>query len=106
MRNGQRYPAASISGNLDAEWQEEVVPIVLDRSFIVLFEAETGTSQHTYIALDDVSFTPVSLGHGCGALSFVTACVNVRENNQVSSLTNPRKNSQQGEIVFPLLLVN
>lgn len=60
VRNGQRLPASSISGNHDPFWEEEIVPINMDREYYVFFEAETGTSKHTYIALDDVSFTPVS----------------------------------------------
>lgn len=35
-----------------------------DKDFHVVFEAETGTSEDTYIAIDDVSFTPVRFVDG------------------------------------------
>lgn len=60
VKNGQRLTAAAISGNREDNWIEQIVPITMDREYYVYFEAETGTSKHTYIALDDVSFTPVS----------------------------------------------
>nr|XP_053646985.1 MAM and LDL-receptor class A domain-containing protein 1-like [Cherax quadricarinatus] len=58
VRSGQRITAVSISGNYDALWRTKVVLINMDKSYTVFFEAETGMSKYTYIALDDVSFTP------------------------------------------------
>ncbi|XP_071520575.1 LOW QUALITY PROTEIN: MAM and LDL-receptor class A domain-containing protein 1-like [Panulirus ornatus] len=54
----QRQLLISITGNHASSWLEKVVPINMDTSFFVLIEAETGSSTHTYIAIDDVSFTP------------------------------------------------
>ncbi|MPC07725.1 MAM and LDL-receptor class A domain-containing protein 1 [Portunus trituberculatus] len=57
-RFNRRYPVASESGNHEEGWKEVVILVNMKDSFVVMFEAETGTSEHTYIALDDVSFTP------------------------------------------------
>lgn len=57
----QRYPVASVSGNHDDEWVELVILVNMDVDYFVMFEAETGTSEHTYIAIDDVSFIYVSV---------------------------------------------
>lgn len=47
------------SGNQVKNWLEEIILVEADEDFHIVFEAETGTSQDTYIALDDVSLTPV-----------------------------------------------
>lgn len=57
----KRYLVASVSGNHDDEWVELTILVNMDVEYFVMFEAETGTSEHTYIAIDDVSFTYVSV---------------------------------------------
>lgn len=57
----KRYLVASVSGNYDDEWVELIILVNMDVEYFVMFEAETGTSEHTYIAIDDVSFTYVSV---------------------------------------------
>ncbi|XP_063596764.1 MAM and LDL-receptor class A domain-containing protein 1-like [Penaeus indicus] len=55
---GERLVVSVRSGNQEKNWLEEIILVEADEDFHVVFEAETGTSQDTYIALDDVSFTP------------------------------------------------
>lgn len=56
----RRYLVASISGNNNNEWEELVILVNMELDYFVMLEAETGTSEHTYIAIDDVSLTEVS----------------------------------------------
>ncbi|KAK7072099.1 hypothetical protein SK128_009911, partial [Halocaridina rubra] len=57
----QRTLVLSRTGNGPAYWQEEIIRVYSSTNYFVLFEAETGASSKTYIALDDVSFTPECL---------------------------------------------
>lgn len=55
-----------------------MVLVNMDVDYFVMFEAETGTSLHTYIAMDDVSFTHVSVTHGsCSATQKCLKTVNL-----------------------------
>ena len=65
-RYNQRYSVATMSGNHDKQWMEVVILVNMDNKYFVMFEAETGTSKHTYIAIDDVSFTLVSVNISLG----------------------------------------
>lgn len=44
---------------------ERIIVVNMELDYFVMFEAETGTSKHTYIALDDVSLTHVSASFTC-----------------------------------------
>ncbi|XP_070000024.1 MAM and LDL-receptor class A domain-containing protein 1-like [Penaeus vannamei] len=55
---GERLVVSVRSGNQVKNWLEEIILVEADEDFHIVFEAETGTSQDTYIALDDVSLTP------------------------------------------------
>ena len=57
---GERQMILVRSGNEPAYWQEEIIPVYVEKNYKIAFEAETGDSGKTYIALDDVSLTPVS----------------------------------------------
>lgn len=55
--SGVRSLVSSHTARRPPEWQEDILPLSSDKNFTVVFEAETGDPEHTYIALDDVSFT-------------------------------------------------
>lgn len=51
--------AASRSSNYEASWQEVVALVSSDSPFRLVFQAELGNANQSYIAMDDVSLTPV-----------------------------------------------
>ncbi|XP_042229112.1 MAM and LDL-receptor class A domain-containing protein 2-like [Homarus americanus] len=55
---GKRWPLVVRIGNYEALWQEEVKLVSSSKPFQFVFEGETGDPRNTYVALDDVSFTP------------------------------------------------
>ncbi|CAL4124080.1 unnamed protein product, partial [Meganyctiphanes norvegica] len=55
---GHRLMAASHTVNEQPLWIENIVRVNSPSNYSVIFEAETGASKQTYVALDDVSFTP------------------------------------------------
>lgn len=68
-----RILVLSRRSNGPAYWQEEIIQVYSKENYYVLFEAETGESPKTYIALDDVSFTPECLT-GVGPAPSNTTC--------------------------------
>ncbi|KAG7165100.1 MAM and LDL-receptor class A domain-containing protein 2-like 1, partial [Homarus americanus] len=72
-RSDGRITAASISGNHNSQWMEEIILINMGKYYSVIFEAETGNPIYTYIAIDDVSFTP-ECETGVGPPPFNNTC--------------------------------
>lgn len=65
-----------MSGNHNSQWVELVILVYMTNDYFVMFEAETGTSHHTYIAIDDVSFARVSvICDSCGGTIFLKTVV-------------------------------
>lgn len=58
-KSGGRWVAASRSSNYEASWQEVVALVSSDSPFRLVFQAELGNANQSYIAMDDVSLTPV-----------------------------------------------
>ncbi|XP_047484991.1 MAM and LDL-receptor class A domain-containing protein 1-like [Penaeus chinensis] len=57
-KSGRRWVAASRSSNYEASWQEVAALVSSDSPFRLVFQAELGNRNQSYIAMDDVSLTP------------------------------------------------